>query len=93
MTDTMVDRVVRMAWQAENADTGGRFADPCGAQRLPNGNTIVCSYGQRNKDKVRIFEITPEKKVVWEYFSPVAGAHEIHVITTNGEKVEGVPLK
>ena len=32
------------------------------AQRLPNGNTLICeSQGQR------VFEVTPEKETVWEY--------------------------
>ncbi len=83
----------KVAWRADNGDLGGRFADPCGGQWLPNGNLVICSYGQRDAGKVRIFEVTPEKKVVWEYFSPVAGAHEIHVLTTNGAAVEGVPMR
>lgn len=37
-----------------------------GAQRLPNGNTLICEgmFG-------RIFEITPTEEVVWEYLNPV----------------------
>ena len=36
-----------------------------GAQRLDNGNTLICEgcHG-------RIFEVTPEREVVWEYVSP-----------------------
>jgi hypothetical protein len=36
-----------------------------GAQRLPNGNTLICegSFG-------RIFEVTMEREVVWEYVNP-----------------------
>ena len=35
------------------------------AQRLPNGNTLICegSFG-------RLFEITPAGEVVWEYINP-----------------------
>jgi hypothetical protein len=34
-------------------------------QRLPSGNTLICEgrWG-------RIFEVTPEKEIVWEYVSP-----------------------
>ncbi len=39
-----------------------------GAQRLPNGNTLICSGA-----KGRFFEINPEKEIVWEYVNPVAG--------------------
>jgi hypothetical protein len=36
-----------------------------GAQRLPNGNTLICAgaYGT-------IFEVTPAKEVVWKYVNP-----------------------
>jgi len=38
------------------------------AQRLPNGNTLICegSYG-------RLFEVTREGEVVWEYVNPFFG--------------------
>ncbi|MEM1443029.1 MAG: hypothetical protein AAGF67_11850, partial [Verrucomicrobiota bacterium] len=77
-----------VVWKMTNADVGGRFTDPCGAQRLANGNTIICSYGQKDPGKPKIFEITREGDVVWEFFHPTARAHEVHVISTNG-KPEG----
>ena len=78
----------KVVWKVTNEDVGGRFADPCGGQRLANGNTIICSYGQKDPKKPKLFEITPDKKVVWEFFHPKARAHEVHVISTNG-KPEG----
>ncbi len=78
----------KVVWKVTNEDVGGRFADPCGGQRLANGNTVICSYGQKNPGKPKLFEITPDKKVVWEFFHPKAKAHEVHVLTTNG-KPEG----
>jgi len=36
-----------------------------GAQRLPNGNTLICSGGQ-----TRLFEVTPEGDVVWDFSYP-----------------------
>ena len=36
-----------------------------GAQRLPNGNTLI-TEGQTG----RIFEVTPANEIVWEYISP-----------------------
>lgn len=36
-----------------------------GAQRLPNGNTLICE-GLAG----RIFEVTPQREIVWEYVSP-----------------------
>jgi len=37
-----------------------------GAQLLPNGNTFICEGGPG-----RLFEVTPEKEIVWEYRSPL----------------------
>ncbi len=79
----------KVVWKVTNEDVGGRFADPCGGQRLANGNTVICSYGQKKGDMPKLFEITPDKKVVWEFFHPKIRAHEVHVLTTNG-KPEGM---
>ena len=40
-----------------------------GAQRLPNGNTLICE-GQSG----RSFEVTPAKQVVWQYMCPFGPA-------------------
>ena len=39
-------------------------------------------------DMPKLFEVTRDKKVVWEYFNPAVRAHEVHVVSTNG-KPEG----
>ena len=39
-----------------------------GADRLPNGNTLICEGAPG-----RIFEVTPTKDIVWEYISPFVG--------------------
>jgi hypothetical protein len=39
-----------------------------GAQRLPNGNTLICSGASG-----LVFEVTPGKEVVWKYANPVGG--------------------
>jgi hypothetical protein len=36
-----------------------------GAQRLKNGNTLICSGADG-----RLFEVTPENEIVWEYVNP-----------------------
>ena len=80
------DRNGKVVWRVDNSDVGERFADPCGGQRLANGNTIICSYGQKKGDMPKLFEINRDKEVVWEYFNPEVRAHEVHVISTNGKK-------
>jgi Spy/CpxP family protein refolding chaperone len=37
-----------------------------GAQRLPNGNTLICSGPDGT-----VFEVTPEKQVVWKFTNPI----------------------
>ena len=50
------------------ADRPRNFYSPnfSGAQRLPNGNTLICdgNFGV-------IFEVTPDGRKVWEYVNPV----------------------
>lgn len=42
-----------------------------GAQRLPNGNTLICE-GLMG----RVFEVTSESEIVWEYLSPFFSPYE-----------------
>jgi hypothetical protein len=68
--------------------------DPCGAQRLPNGNTVVTSYGQNTPGEVKLLEVRPDKKVVWTYRDDRRhGIHEFQVLDTNGEPLAGPPLR
>jgi len=39
-----------------------------GAQRLPNGNTLICEDVAG-----RLFEVTPDGEIVWEYINPFFG--------------------
>ena len=82
----------KVIWKISNDDFPDLkpFADPCGAQRLPNGNTVIASYA--SKEAIKVFEVTSEKKIVWTYKGPHR-AHEIQILTTNGKPVEGLPLK
>jgi hypothetical protein len=41
------------------------------AQRLPNGNTLICE-GQTG----RLFEVTYDGEIVWEYVNPFFGENE-----------------
>jgi len=46
-----------------------------GAQRLPNGNTLICDGVNSH-----LFEVTPEKEVVWEFFNPYRNDNAWHAI-------------
>lgn len=84
------DSAGRIFWQASNADVEGKpFADPCGGQRLPNGNTVIASYGARaDEGVVKIFELNRDKQIVWQYTGPYR-AHEVQVLSINGQPISG----
>jgi hypothetical protein len=86
------DAAGKVVWKISNDDFPDLkpFQDPCGAQRLPNGNTVIASYAAAKG--IKIFEVTRDKKIVWKYEGPHR-AHEIQILTTNGEPVAGAPLK
>ncbi len=51
-----------------------------GAERLPNGNTLICEGAPG-----RIFEVTPTYEIVWEYINPFVGMGGLHAGgTTSG---------
>jgi hypothetical protein len=87
------DAAGKIVWQVTNDDLGAPlFRDPCGGQRLPNGNTVIASYGMGGKG-VKIFEITREKKVVWTWTSDRPGVHQVQILETSGKPLEGPPLR
>ena len=81
-----------VVWKVDNEQVGGQFKDPCGSQRLANGNTVVGSHGASKG--VSMIEITPEHKIVWTSDHPLAaGVHHFQILTTNGKPEPGMPLK
>ncbi|PHS00942.1 MAG: hypothetical protein COA78_23160 [Blastopirellula sp.] len=88
-----VDKNGKTVWQVTNEDIGEKlFNDACGVQRLPNGNTVVSSY-HASGNQVKLFELTPEKKVVWRYSGMKAGFHHFQILTTNGKPVKHNTMK
>lgn len=86
------DEAGHVVWQVSNTDFPDLkpFDDPCGGQRLPNGNTVITSY--HAQQGIKLFEVTRDKKIVWTYDGPYR-AHEFQVLTTNGEKLPLPPMK
>lgn len=81
----------KLVWSVSNDDLEGKpLVDPCGAQRLPSGNTMIASYGAAQG--IKMLEVTSDKRIVWKYDGPFR-AHELQVLTTNGQALEGQPLK
>jgi hypothetical protein len=65
------------------------LADPCGAQRLANRNTVIASYGA--KEGVKLLEVDRDKNIVWTYSGH--NAHHFQILTTNGKRLTGTPFK
>ena len=68
---------LKIIWQYTPVEAGFEYPVDCArfyspfissAQRLPNGNTLIVEGSDG-----RIFEVTPEHEVVWEYISPYWG--------------------
>jgi hypothetical protein len=79
------DKDGKRVWELTNQDVGGIIKDACGVQRLPDGDTIVNSYAAGGANEVKLFEVTPAKKVVWTYAPPEGlHVHHAHVFATNG---------
>ncbi len=81
-----------VVWKADNETVGGLFKDPCGSQRLANGNTVVGSHAANQG--VSMVELTPDRKIVWTSEHPLAaGVHHFQILTTNGKMEPGMPMK
>ena len=81
-----------IVWKVTNEDVNGLFKDPCGSQRLANGNTVVGSHGASNG--ISMIEVSREKSIVWSSeHSLASGVHHFQILTTNGKAEPGMPLK
>jgi hypothetical protein len=57
----------QIVWSYSSKVSHGMFSHiGSGAQRLPNGNTLICADTEGH-----ILEVTPAGDVVWEYINPV----------------------
>lgn len=88
-----VDPKGKTVWQLSNADLPAPLIkDACGGQRLPNGNTIITSYGNRGKN-VKLLEVTRDKKLVWVHEDEYRnGIHHFQILDTNGRPITN-PLR
>ena len=81
-----------VVWKVTNEDVKGLFKDPCGSQRLANGNTVVGSHAANTG--ISMVEVTREKKIVWTSDHPLAaGVHHFQILSTNGHPEPSMPLK
>ncbi len=78
-------------WQVSNDDLPGKpIKDACGVQRLPNGNTVITSYGSK-PGEIRLTEVNRDRQIVWTHTDQQPnGIHHFQILTTNGRKVRQV---
>lgn len=85
------DAAGRKVWEVGNDDVGGVIQDACGVQRLPNGNTVVTSYGA-GPGEVNLWEVTPDKRLVWTWRGG-GHVHAFQILDTDGRPLAGAPAK
>lgn len=87
-----LNQLGEIAWKVDNTDVKGLFRDPCGCQRLANGNTVIGSHGA--VQGISMVEVTPDRRIVWTSDHPLAaGVHSFQILTTNGVAEPGMPQK
>jgi hypothetical protein len=73
----------QVKWSYVGGKDGVLFSDSCGScQRLANGNTLITET-----DAGRAFEVSPDKKIVWEYVNPYRAGTENELIASLFEVV------
>lgn len=89
-----VDQDNNEVWTIEENEIPGhplRFV--AGINRLPNGNTVVCNWGGHGhkNEQAQIFEITKDKKVVWEVndWNKFSSMSTIQILDSDGKLIEG----
>lgn len=81
-----------IVWEVNNEHVKGLFQDPCGCQRLANGNTVVGSHAAWQG--ISMVEVNADKQIVWSSEHPyAAGVHHFQILTTNGKPEPGMPMK
>ena len=82
-----LDRDDKVVWSLSPADApelGIHYI--AGIQRLPNGNTVASAY----KSDYTLFEVTPDKKVLWKVPSKGLGAFtHVQMLDVKGDPAKG----
>lgn len=92
------DQAMKVVWElGENDVPGNPLRLMTGFQRLPNGNTIFCDYLGHGHlgEQPHFFEITRDKKVVWEFSDHVhfKTINQIQVLDVRGDVTKGEILR
>jgi hypothetical protein len=93
-----LDAELKVVWElGENDASGNPLRCVTGFQRLPNGNTIVCNTSGDDQigRQPQVFEVTRDRKVVWEFSDPVrfASINQIQRADVRGNVMVGEILR
>ncbi len=65
-----------VAWYYRGTEEQPFYSDICGAaRRLPGGNTLIVE-----SENGRVFEVTQDKEIVWEFFNPHRAGEDLEFI-------------
>ena len=92
-----VDPQDGIVWEVKEKDMPGNVLGfAAGLQRLPNGNTVICNWSGHGgaKDQPQVFELTRDKKVVWEVRDPRLNMiSSINILDAPGDVLKGEILR
>jgi hypothetical protein len=91
-----VDAKDQVVWEVkENDIPGNRLGFVAGLQRLANGNTVICNWSGHSglDDQPQVFELTPDKKVVWQVKNKALNKISSIQILDPEALVGGLPLR
>ncbi len=85
-------KTARIVWQYDGKPDQGWVTYYWGdADRLPNGNTLICAGTWAKKTPSRIFEVTPDRRRVWEIKLPKVKKSGYTIGAYNSQRL-GAPL-
>ncbi len=90
------DRRGEVVWRLDAKDLPFQMNMVCGLQRLPNGNTVVSNvwHGKHtDKSAPMLYEVTPDKKVVWELYTAGGQMGNLQILDVSGDVHEGNVFK
>ncbi len=74
-------------WSYDGSPDVPFYSRTCGSnQRLPNGNTLITET-----DNGRVFEVNPEKQILWEFINPYRGGPNDDLIASVFELIRFEP--
>jgi outer membrane protein assembly factor BamB len=91
-----VDPQDKIVWEVTESEIpGNRLGFAAGLQRLANGNTVICNWpghaGAPNQPQA--FELTRDKKVVWEVKNPQLGWTSNIEVMDPEARIDGIVLR